>query len=83
MDQRPFAGTYHSRRALIVFELVCSGIHFISVPAPDPSYHPDRWFTDETPQRLFLSEWEKIGGSLLLAYPNYLLSKRTDSPSGR
>jgi uncharacterized SAM-binding protein YcdF (DUF218 family) len=66
---------FHSRRALIVFQLVCPRIDFISVPAPDSHYQADRWWTDASSRRLFFSEWSKIVGSLLLAYPEYQLSK--------
>ena len=71
---------FHSRRALIVFQLVSPGIDFISVPAPDSQYHADRWWTDASSRRLFFSEWCKIVGSLLLAYPEYQLRKRTHAP---
>ncbi len=66
---------FHSRRALIVFQLVCSRIDFVSVPASDSHYHADRWWADASSRRLFFSEWSKIVGSLLLAYPEYQLSK--------
>ena len=58
---------HHSRRALIVFQLLCPGVHFISVPAPDPFYHPDRWWRDESSRKLFVSEWTKIAGSIFIA----------------
>jgi uncharacterized SAM-binding protein YcdF (DUF218 family) len=67
--------SFHSRRALLVFRLVCPGIEFISVPAPDEHYEPDRWWQDESSRKLFFSEWGKIVGSLLLAYPEYRFSK--------
>jgi hypothetical protein len=66
---------FHSRRALIIFPLVCPGIDFISVPAPDSRYHADRWWAYTSSRKLFFSEWSKIVGSLLLAYPEYQLSK--------
>lgn len=66
---------YHSRRAWLVFELVSPGIRFTSVPAPDPSYQPSRWWTDESSSRLFYSEWSKLAGSVLLTYPEYLWSQ--------
>jgi uncharacterized SAM-binding protein YcdF (DUF218 family) len=58
---------YHSRRALILFQLVCPGIDFISVPAPDPYFHADRWWRDATSRGLFVSEWSKIAGSVFMA----------------
>jgi uncharacterized SAM-binding protein YcdF (DUF218 family) len=60
---------FHSRRSSIVFHLFCPGVQFISVPAPDPNYHPDRWWIDDHSRALFYSEWSKIGGSVLMAYP--------------
>jgi uncharacterized SAM-binding protein YcdF (DUF218 family) len=65
---------YHSRRADIVFRLFCPGIHFISVPAPDAHYDPSRWWSDRGSRTLFFSECKKIAGSVLVAYPQYLLT---------
>jgi uncharacterized SAM-binding protein YcdF (DUF218 family) len=58
---------HHSMRAYLVFRLLCPGVDFISVPAPDPAYHAEHWWSDESSRRLFFSEWSKIIGSLLLA----------------
>jgi uncharacterized SAM-binding protein YcdF (DUF218 family) len=66
--------SYHSRRADIVFRLFCPGIHFISVPAPDAHYDPSRWWTDTSSRKLFFSECKKIIGSVLVVYPQYLLT---------
>ena len=66
---------YHSRRAAIVFRLFCGGIRFISVPAADPNYPADRWWKGEGSRNVFYSEWVKIAGSLLIAYPRYLVSR--------
>lgn len=63
---------YHSRRADMVVRLFCdNGIQFISVPAPDSAYMPERWWDDPGSRKLFFSEWKKIVGSVLLAYPKY------------
>jgi uncharacterized SAM-binding protein YcdF (DUF218 family) len=67
--------SYHSRRASVVMRLICSDIHFFSVPAPDPHYNADRWWQDKSSRRLFFAEWSKIIGSLFLAYPEYLLKR--------
>jgi|SRR5580658_10825290 uncharacterized SAM-binding protein YcdF (DUF218 family) len=67
--------SYHSRRATIVLTLLCPGVHFISVPAPDPHYHIVQWWDDDSSRQLFFSEWSKILGSLLVAYPSYLASR--------
>jgi uncharacterized SAM-binding protein YcdF (DUF218 family) len=66
---------YHSRRADLVIRLFCdNGIEFISVPAPDPFYTPERWWDDPGSRKLFYSEWIKIVGSVLWAYPKYRFS---------
>ena len=72
--------SYHSRRADIVFRLFNPEIHFISVPAIDPHYDPEHWWTDLGSRRLFFSECKKIVGSLLIAYPEYLLGLNKTEP---
>jgi uncharacterized SAM-binding protein YcdF (DUF218 family) len=66
---------HHSRRATIVLTLLCPGVRFISIPAPDPHYHIDQWWNDDSSRQLFFSEWNKILGSVLVAYPTYLVSR--------
>jgi uncharacterized SAM-binding protein YcdF (DUF218 family) len=66
--------SYHSRRCALLFRLFCPGIHFISAPAPDSHYRPDEWWKDSNSHALFISEWTKILGSVLIAYPAYRLS---------
>jgi len=61
--------SYHSRRATIVLTLFCPGVEFISIPAPDPHYHVEAWWNDESSRRVFFSEWSKILGSVLLGLP--------------
>jgi uncharacterized SAM-binding protein YcdF (DUF218 family) len=65
---------YHARRCAILFRLFCPGIQFISAPAWDPHYHAEGWWKDAGSRRLFFLEWEKILGSVLVAYPTYRLS---------
>jgi len=66
---------YHSRRADIVVRLFCgNGIQFISVAAPDSFYSPDRWWDDPGSRKLFISEWRKIIGSVVLAFPEYVFN---------
>jgi uncharacterized SAM-binding protein YcdF (DUF218 family) len=67
--------SYHSRRAETVFRLFCPCIRFTSVPGPDLHYDPERWLTDVSSRGLFFSEWSKIFGSVLYAYPEYRLSR--------
>jgi uncharacterized SAM-binding protein YcdF (DUF218 family) len=66
---------YHSRRAAIVFTLFCPGIQFIAIAAPD-AYQPNRWWRDPGSKRLFYSEWSKILGTVLVAYPKYQFTGR-------
>lgn len=67
---------YHSRRAAIVLHLFCPGIDFISIPAFDSHYHPQLWWKDPSSRQIFFSEWTKIFGSVLIAYPTYLVRLR-------
>jgi uncharacterized SAM-binding protein YcdF (DUF218 family) len=67
--------SYHSRRATIVLSLFCPGVQFISVPATDPRYHAAGWWNDGSSRKLFFSEWTKILGSVLFAYPSYVVSR--------
>ncbi len=67
--------SYHSRRAAIVFRLFCPGIQFISIPAPDANYRADGWWEHDTSREIFFSEAEKIAGTLVIAYPAYLLDR--------
>ncbi len=67
--------SYHSRRAAIVLTLFCPGVRFISIPAPDSGYHVDQWWNDESSRRLFFSEWSKILGSVLVAYPAHVVGR--------
>ena len=64
--------SYHSRRADIVFRLFNPDIHFISVPATDPHYDPEHWWTDIESRHLFFSECEKIIGTVLITYPRHV-----------
>ena len=66
--------SYHSRRATIVMSLFCPGVSFIAIPAPDVHYHVAEWWNDESSRHLFFSEWSKILGSVLVAYPAHLVS---------
>ena len=59
--------SYHSRRAATVFKLTCPDVQFISVPAPDPDYQPDRWWADSSSRKLLFLEWTKIIGTIVLA----------------
>jgi len=67
--------SYHSRRAAMVLQVICPGIHFISVPAPDPHYDPDNWWNRADSRKLFFSEWTKILGFVLMAPGKYLLNR--------
>ena len=66
--------SYHSRRCAILFRLFCPGIRFLSMPASDANYRADGWWKDVSSRKLFFSEWSKILGSVLIAYPTYHVS---------
>jgi uncharacterized SAM-binding protein YcdF (DUF218 family) len=66
---------FHSRRSAIVFRLFCPGLDFISVPGAEPAVHPDRWWMDDHSRALFYSEWSKILGTILMAYPRDLMRR--------
>lgn len=66
---------YHSRRASIVFRLFCQGIEFITIGAPDNLYHPDTWWEDARSRQIFVSQWSKILGTVLVEYPKYLAQR--------
>lgn len=68
---------YHSRRCELVLRMFCPGIHFISTPAPDSHYNAERWWTDSGSREIFFSEWSKILGSVLIAYPRVRISQWT------
>ncbi len=64
---------YHSRRAALVMRLFCPGVKFISVPATDSHYDPTQWRSNPESRRLFTSEWKKIVGTIVYAYPRHVL----------
>jgi len=64
---------YHSRRALLVFDLFCPGVRFISAPAEQ--FDPHGWWEKQAARELVFSEWTKILGTVLIAYPRYLVSR--------
>ncbi len=66
---------YHSRRCALLFRLFCPELRLISSPGPDPHYHVQAWWRDESSRKLFFSEWTKILGSVLVAYPAYRVNE--------
>ena len=66
--------SFHSRRCVILFRLFCPGIRFQSAPAADEHYHANGWWKDASSRDLFFSEWTKLFGSVLIAYPTYVVS---------
>jgi uncharacterized SAM-binding protein YcdF (DUF218 family) len=66
---------FHSRRSAIVFRLFCPGIEFISVPGTEANFHAGRWWMDAHSKALFYSEWTKIFGTILMAYPKDLMGR--------
>jgi uncharacterized SAM-binding protein YcdF (DUF218 family) len=72
---------YHSRRCELLFRMLCPEIRFVSAPAPDSHYQAGVWWKDRSSQSLFFSEWSKILGSVLIAYPTYRVSQWNAFPS--
>jgi len=64
---------YHSRRAALVMRMFCPSVTFVSVPAPDSHYEPRQWRSNAESHQLFISEWKKIAGTILYAYPRHVL----------
>jgi uncharacterized SAM-binding protein YcdF (DUF218 family) len=64
---------YHSQRAYLVFRLFCPGIRLLSAPAPDEHYDPENWWQKSSSRDLFYSELTKMLGTVLVAYPRYVL----------
>jgi len=62
---------YHSRRADVVLRLFSRDVEFTSVPSPDSHYVPQQWWDDPGSREIFFSEWFKLAGSVLVAYPEY------------
>ena len=62
---------YHSRRANIVYRLFCPNISFRSVSAPDVHFAVENWWKTERFRQIFLSEWEKIAGTIFWKYPEH------------
>ena len=50
---------YHTRRAARLMRKAMSGIHVIVIPAPDPFFRPQSWWTSRSGQKTFLYEWLK------------------------
>lgn len=57
---------FHSRRAAEVFRLFLPGIDFRMEAAPDPVFHPDRWWKNPEERRLLLAEYEKLLGTYIV-----------------
>lgn len=50
---------YHTHRAAYLFRKVNPWLQVIVIPAPDPDYKPDSWWTFRNGRRTFLLEWLK------------------------
>jgi uncharacterized SAM-binding protein YcdF (DUF218 family) len=50
---------YHTHRAAYLFRKKNPWLEVVAVPAPDPDYHPDSWWTFRPGRRTFLTEWTK------------------------
>jgi hypothetical protein len=63
-----------SRRAAIRPSAVLPWDRLRIRPAFDPQYNPELWWRDAGSRKPFFSEWT-ILGSVLIAYPGYLLTR--------
>ncbi|PWU01295.1 MAG: hypothetical protein C5B51_23225 [Terriglobia bacterium] len=51
---------YHSRRAGLVFRLLCPACRFRVIAAPKAEYQPESWWLDENERTLFWREFGKL-----------------------
>ena len=56
---------YHTHRASYLFRKENPWLQVDSVPAADPSFNPDAWWTDREGQKTFLLEWTKTVATYL------------------
>lgn len=56
---------YHTHRAAYLFRKMSPGLDVIAVPAPDPDFRPDSWWTYRNGQRTFVLEWMKTVAAYL------------------
>lgn len=55
--------TYHTRRALPLFQAAAPDIQFTIVGAPDPNFTPDGWWHNREGEKTFVFEWMKTVGN--------------------
>ena len=56
---------FHTHRAAYLFRKVNPGLTVIAVPAADPDFTPDAWWTYRDGRRTFLLEWLKTFAAYL------------------
>jgi len=56
---------YHTHRAAYLFRKTNPWLQVITVPAPDPAFNPDSWWTFRDGRRTFLLEWAKTFAAYL------------------
>jgi uncharacterized SAM-binding protein YcdF (DUF218 family) len=57
--------SYHTHRAAWLFRKMNPALTVIAVPAPDPDFRPDDWWTFRDGQKTFLLEWTKTIASYI------------------
>lgn len=50
---------FHTRRAAYWFRKENPGLDVVAIPAPDPLFVPDSWWTDREGEKTFVLEWLK------------------------
>lgn len=50
---------YHTRRAGRIFRPLLGNLQMRVIAAPDPHFHPDRWWKSRESQKVFFMEWSK------------------------
>lgn len=56
---------YHTHRAAYLFRKINPDLTVVAIPAPDPEFNPNAWWTFREGEKTFLLEWMKTVASYL------------------
>lgn len=56
---------FHTHRAAYLFRKMNPGLEVIAIPAQDPDFNPNSWWTSRDGQKTFLMEWMKTVAAYL------------------
>lgn len=56
---------YHTHRAAYLFRKMNPGLNVVAIPANDPDFEPNSWWTYRMGQKTFVMEWMKTVASYL------------------